>query len=59
MSCAPGVSQTLQKGGNTGCAALSFVPQTTDGLYTENLRRVGIENWARVVRVAFLSAGSC
>lgn len=54
--CAPGVSQTLQKGGNTGCAVLSFVPRPTRVLHMENLPKVGMENWAQVVRVAFLSA---
>ena len=56
VNCAPGVSQTLQKGGNTGCATLSFVSHTTHMLCTENLPRVGVENWARVARIAFLSA---
>lgn len=46
VNYASGVSQTLQKGGNTGCATLSFVPHTTHMLHMENLPKVGMENWA-------------
>lgn len=46
VSCAPDVSQTLQKGGNTECTTLSFVSYTTHVLHMENLPRVGMGNWA-------------
>lgn len=46
MSCAPDVSQTLQKGGTTECTMLSFASYTTHVLHMENLPRVGMGNRA-------------
>lgn len=45
-NCAPDVSRTRQKSGNTRCATLPFVPHTMHVLHMENLPRVGMENWA-------------
>lgn len=45
-SCAPGVSQTVRKGGNAGFATLSFVSHTKHVLHMGDLSSVGMENLA-------------